>query len=155
MFIITVAPIRRGITVDELSYFTGSAVPVGALVSVPIRGRLTPALVIRSTPASELKSDIKRADFAIKKLEKVHAKQFFRPEFIIACERTAKYFASTTGAVIHSAFPSALLLSKKVPILPPAQEKETARHGERFVFQAEDKERFATYKSRIREIFAR
>ena len=154
MFIITVAPIKRGMPLDELSYFTQEEVPKGALVTVPLRGRLTPALVIRSTPAHELKGDIKHAQFAIKKLDKVHAKHFFRKEFIEACEKTGKYFATTTGAVIHSAFPSALVLSDKAGAKILHTEKPK-RHGQRFIFQADEAERHATYKSHIREVFAR
>ncbi len=154
MHIITVAPIRRGIPIDELSYFTTEDVPPGALVTVPLRGRLTPALVMRSVPASDMKGDIKHARFAIKKLDSVHAKNFFRKEFIEACERTGKYFAATTGAVIHSAFPSALLLSKKASASPPPTPRPK-RKGECKIFQADDNERFATYKSHIREVFAR
>jgi primosomal protein N' (replication factor Y) len=152
--IITVAPIRRGIPIDELSYFTKEDVPPGALVSVPLRGKLTPALVIRSSPAHEMKGDIKHAQFAIKKLESVHAKHFFRKEFIEACEKTGKYFATTTGAVIHSAFPSALVLSKKAGA-PIQNDNTPKRHSRRMIFQADEAERFATYKSHIREVFAR
>lgn len=154
MYIISVAPIMRGIPIDELSYFTKEEVIPGSLVSVPVRGRLIPALVLRTTPAHEMKGDIKNASFAIKKLDTVHAKNFFRKEFIIACEKTGKYFATTTGAVIHSAFPSALVLSKKASakIVEVARAK---RHSEHMIFQADEAERFATYKSHIREVFAR
>lgn len=157
MFIITVAPIKRGIPVDELSYFTSEDVLSGALVTVPLRGRQTPALVIRSIPAATAKSEIKRAEFALKKLDRIHAKHFFRKEFIEACEKTANYFATTTGAVIHSTFPNALILSKKVTALSAPQEEieKPKRHGERYIFQAEDEERRAAYKSHIREVFAR
>lgn len=154
MHVITVAPIKRGIPIDELSYFTKEEVPRGALVSVPLRGRLTPALVIRSTPAAEMKGDLKHAAFTLKKLDTVHAKHFFRPEFVEACEEIGTYFAATTGAVIHSAFPSALVLSKNAAakVMPTVAQK---RRSEGFIFQAEEAERFATYKSHIREVFAR
>lgn len=154
MFIITVAPIKRGIPIDELSYFTKEEVSPGALVTVPLRGKLTPALVIRSAPAHEMKSDIKHAQYVIKKLESVHAKNFFRKEFIDACTSTGKYFAATTGAVIHYAFPSALVLSTKAGAKPFIG-KASKRFSERFVFQADEKERYSTYKSHIREVFAR
>ena len=154
MYILSVAPIKRGIPVDELSYFTKEDVAVGALVTVPLRGRLTPALVIRSIPAESMKADIKGASFALKKLDSVHATNFFRPEFIESCNKTANHFAATVGAVIHSVFSSALVLSKKAATagIPPVTKK---RRGERFIFQAEEEERLATYKSHIREVFAR
>ncbi|OGZ06167.1 MAG: hypothetical protein A2942_03185 [Candidatus Lloydbacteria bacterium RIFCSPLOWO2_01_FULL_50_20] len=157
MHIITVAPIKRGIPVDELSYFTGKDIPTGALVTVPLRGRQTPALVIRSVPAENAKAEIKQAKFTLKKLDRIHAKHFFRKEFIDACATTARYFAATTGAVIHSTFPNALILSKKVSMgsAPTPSAERPKRHGERYIFQAEESERRATYKSHIREVFAR
>ena len=99
MYLVSVAPIKRGIPIDELSYFTKENVPPGALVSVPLRGRMVPGLVVRSIPAAEAKSEIKRAEFALKKLDQVFATSFFRKEFIEAAESTAMYFAATTGAV--------------------------------------------------------
>lgn len=155
MYVITVAPIKRGIPVDELSYFTKEHLPPGALVTVPLRGRKIPALVIRSTSAENAKSEIKQAQFALKKLDRVHAKHFFRKEFVEACEKTAEYFAATVGAVIHSTFPGALILSKKSTSTPPPVANKERRRSEKYIFQAEESERRAAYKSHIREVFAR
>lgn len=160
MYLISVAPIRRGIPVDELSYFTKEAVPRGALVRVPMRGASTPALVIRCIPAQEAKSDLKHADFALKKLESIHATAFFREEFIEACEQTANYFAATTGAVLQAVFPNSLLAERPdTPTDPETREEPSVprvkKHAQKFILQAEEAERFATYKSHIREIFAR
>lgn len=159
MYLISVAPIRRGIPVDELSYFTKEHIPRGALVSVPLRGSSTPALVIRSIPAHEAKSDLKRADFALKKLESIHATAFFREEFIETCTQTANYFATTTGAVVQAVFPNALLTGGSVPVQNSETETPSKprakKHAQKFILQAEETERFATYKSHIREVFAR
>jgi primosomal protein N' (replication factor Y) len=159
MYIITVAPIRRGFPIDELSYFTKDNVPAGALVTVPLRGGKAPALVIKSTPVSEAKAELKQAEFALKKLDTVHATAFFRKEFVEACEQTATYFATTTGAIIQAVFPNALLsgahAEDEIKETPTLAEEKPKRHGQQFIFQAEEAERFATYKSHIREVFAR
>ena len=154
MFIVTVAPIKRGIPVDELSYFCKEELPLGALVSVPLRGKSSPALVIRSVSATHMKADIKHSSFALKKLERVHAKTFFPPAFVTAAQETARYFSASTGAVIKTLFPSPLLTSKKIAS-PPFHSSNPVRRGERFILQCEEKERLATYKSHIREVFAR
>lgn len=153
MYVVSVAPIKRGIPIEELSYFTKEPLEPGTLVSVPLRGRSTPALVIRSIPASEAKTELKYAQFALKKLERVRATNFFRPQFVKAAATTAQYFAASTGAVIQSVFPNSLLSTKGHGV--PTEQKELKRRGERFVLQAEEHERFATYKSHIREVFAR
>ena len=153
MYVVSVAPIKRGIPIDELSYFTKEPIAPGALVTVPLRGRSVPGLVIRSIPAQEAKSELRRADFALKKLERVHASNFFAPGFIRAAITTATYFAASPGAAIQALFPNSLLGMKqaiKEPVAPKNQ-----RHGQHFIFQAEEEERFATYKSYIREVFAR
>lgn len=157
MYLIAVAPIRRGIPVDELSYFTKERIQRGALVSVPLRGSSTPALVIRCIPAHEAKSDLKHADFTLKKLESIRATTFFREEFIEACTQTANYFATSTGAVVQAVFPNALL-AEALPDLEigtPSAPSNIKKHGQQFVLQAEETERFAAYKSHIREVFAR
>lgn len=153
MHVITVAPIRRGIIIDELSYFTKEDIAPGALVTVPLRGRSTPALVIRSVPAEEAKQEIKHAEFALKKLERVHTKSFFSREFVDATIKTAEYFAGTTGGILKAVFPTALLSTRNPTEMPIID--RSGKHAERLLFQAEEHERFATYKSHIREVFAR
>ena len=153
MYVVTVAPIKRGIPIDELSYFTKDPITPGTLVSVPLRGHSTPALVIRSLPAAEAKSELKQSEFALKKLERVRAHNFFSEAFVTAAEATAKYFAASTGAVVQAVFPSTILTARQIEA--PAAAPKKMNVGQQFILQAEDAERIATYKSHIREVFAR
>jgi primosomal protein N' (replication factor Y) len=154
MFVITVIPITRGIAVDELSYFTGEVVPEGALVSVPLRGRKVPALVLSSIPARDAKVSIKTANFTLKRLERVEAKRCFTPGFLTAASKTAEYFAVTRGAVLRAVFPTQLLAALPQEEIKPSEPGDV-RLPERFVVQSEDVERYALYKSLIRETFAK
>ncbi len=154
MYVVSVAPISRGIPIDELSYFTKEELPKGTLVVVPLRGKSVHALVLRSLPASAAKAEIKNAGYALKKLEHVKARAFFRPEFIDAATATAQYFAASTGAAVQALFPNTLLeLGTKEETPQPSTISE--KKGNRLILQAEEEERFATYKSHIRETFAR
>jgi len=153
MYVVAVAPIKRGIPIDELSYFTKEAVAPGALVTVPLRGKMTPAIVIRSTPAEEAKAEIKTAEFALKKLEKVDAHGFFPEAFVTAARATGAFFMATDGAAVQSLFPNSLLDAAHHQ--PQRPSDRTGKHAGRFILQAEEEERFATYKSHIREVFAR
>ncbi len=152
MYVVSVAPIKRGIPIDELSYFTKEPVATGSLVTVPLRGKPTPALVLRAIPAEEAKAELKSAEFMLKRLEKVRATSFFSPSFVRAAERTARFHACSSGAAIQALFPNALLSMKDVA---PNPENPLGRVGDRFAFQCEEEERLATYKSHIRETFAR
>ena len=82
MNIITVIPLTKSKFADTLSYFTATDVPVGAIVSVPLRSKTIHAIVTESKPAEDMKSDIKNADFAIRKLGKVRAAMFFPASFM-------------------------------------------------------------------------
>jgi primosomal protein N' (replication factor Y) (superfamily II helicase) len=156
MYVVSVAPIKRGIPIDELSYFTKEVIPPGALVRVPLRGKSVHAIVLRSIPAAQAKSEIKQAEFALKRLEHVTATTFFRPEFITAATLAAQYFAASTGATVQSLFPNSLLSPDTALPTPIRNTGEAgARKGARAILQAEEVERFATYKSHIREVFAR
>ncbi|MEK7180404.1 MAG: hypothetical protein AAB706_02925 [Patescibacteria group bacterium] len=152
--IIHCIPIAKGIFKEHLSYFTNSDIPLGAIIKVPVRNRKISALVIRKENALELKADIKRAAFAIKKIESVEAFSLFAPEFIESAEEAAEYFATTTGQVVSSFIPKNIIENAGSLARPPLIGKTLVK-GERFIIQTDTPERFANYKSLIREEFAR
>lgn len=164
IYIVSVYPISRGAGKDQLTYFTAKKVRPGALVSVPIRNKTTDAIVVSVRTAHISKSEIKAASFSIKKILAVKAEHFFLPSFVEAAEETARYFATHTGAVLYSLIPQAILSSLKFPALKTPEisaKKENERPAstglkqQELLLQAEDKERISTYKSIIREEFAR
>ncbi len=156
MHLVEVIPIARGISTEVLSYFTGKPISAGEIVKVPVRTRIIPAMVVAVRSASELKADIRKAPFEIKKLEEIVAKRVFRKEFVETAAVCAEYFATTTGAVLASLLPKALLTS--LPELPELGESLKHRQQftpERIILQAPLSERLSHYKSLIREEFAR
>ncbi len=154
MKIIDVIPISRGISVEKLTYFTSEDAPLGSLVTVPLKKRMVSGIVIASQNAEDSKSFIKRAEFQIKKVSKLEARQFFLKEFIAACGACANYFASSTGSVLH-ALASHSTEEEIQKIENTHADSRTERLYERYAIQAEDEERFAHYKSLIREQFAK
>ncbi len=154
MYLITVAPISRGIPLAELSYLSSSAIPLGSLISVPIRKKHTQALVVHVSPAAESKSDIKQSRFSLTQLK--HVTVYGRlPESIIrAVQKTAEWHVSPFGAALDALLPASLLRHPELfQELIPKHTEGTILHP--FILQAEETERIATYKSHIREVFAR
>ena len=155
MKLIHVIPISRGMTKDRLSYFSRENPPVGAIVSVPIRNKLSLAIVEGVENISDAKSRLRQSPFPIKKLESVKAESLFRPEFISAVSKMADYSAGTLGAVLNILVPKAILEDpKKASVL----HTDIAGHDvsyERLVLQMDRDERFVTYKGLVREAFAR
>ena len=154
MNIIKVIPITRGISKENLSYFTSIDVPIGSIVRVPVRKKIVNGFVISKENATVLKSEIKSSSFVIKKIEKLSATKFLSPEFVKSAEHSAEFFATSTSAILNAMIPKSILdnvgktFTQKNP--PNAQGSY-----QKLVLQTNDEERFANYKSLIREEFAR
>ncbi len=159
MNIVTVIPIARGIGKEHLSYFTTSDIALGSIVKVPVRSREIPALVISTQPASDMKSELKNSTFSVKKIGKLKVLPLFLPEFLETAQQTAEYFAGSTGSVLASITPKAILEQAELvnTFEPTARKIETEAQEslEPHVIQADEEERLAHYKSLIREQFAR
>ncbi|MFA6338937.1 MAG: primosomal protein N' [Candidatus Paceibacterota bacterium] len=159
MKIIDVAPIASNITKDTLSYFTSKDIDEGSIVIVPIRNRMMPGVVIETKPVSENKEDIKNAEFQIKKIEKVEPIAFISKAHLKATKKTAEFFCCSIGSVINTFVPSAVLKEIEFFSKPKNENSESPtpvlKHNEKMIFQATREERMASYKSLIREEFAK
>ncbi len=158
MYILTVIPIKKGIQKEYLSYFSSEEVPLGSIVSVPVRLSFVDAIVIHQQPAHEMKSDIKSANYQIKKIQSVKGPSPFSSAFFETCGRIKEYSIATTGSVITSMLPQTLLneVSSLVTHTPP--EKNTAGSPlthEKLIFQAHIDDRLSWYRTLIREVFAK
>ena len=157
MRILEVIPIARGINKDTLSYFSGSNIPVGAIIKVPLRKRIIPALVINSKDVGESKTEIKNSSFPLKKIARIKYSNLLNKNFVNAAEETANYYIGSVGSVLNSIIPKPLLenIDKiEVENIIVESAKKTTR-AEKFVIQSNDEDRYAQYKSIIREGFAR
>jgi primosomal protein N' (replication factor Y) len=157
MNIVEVIPVARGITRETLSYFTGMAIHPGAVVSVPLRKRTVPGIVVSVEPAEEVKTKIRTSEFAIRKIAAKRPTQLLLPDFIRAAKECARFCGTTTGAVLHVAVPSSILECASACRAEETRDTlaTVQTPSERLVLQAEENYRFATYKSLIREEFAR
>lgn len=158
MKVVDVFPISKGFFKEKLSYFTADKdLTVGSLVSVPIKGRFVKALVSKVYDPVSLKSDLRTGDFSLKKLGKLKNKPFLLKSFIESSEDTAKFFASSLGAVVEN-YTSTMVLESKIlkpGVKKPNNQKLKNKIREIRVLQVEDEERLSEYKSLIRERFAR
>lgn len=155
MKIVNVTPITKGIWQDSLVYFTAQDIPVGSLVSIPVKNREIDALVIAEKNVQDLKTQIKKTNFQWRKIKKIKKKACFSPALIQAVNDTAEYYASFPGQIIKSIIPQAIL--EKMPeykITDWLDPREEIR-PEIFAIQESDEERLSFYKSLIRENFAK
>jgi primosomal protein N' (replication factor Y) len=155
MKLIGIIPISRGIAKEKLSYFSTEDFPIGSIVYVSLRSKNIPGLVVSSQNALEEKSSIKNLSFTIKKVSKKPPVELFLPNFIKTCQEQSRYLATTTGAVLYSVVPSGILENLEKIEKTELTVKRKTNVGEKFVVQSDDEERYANYKSIIREEFAK
>jgi primosomal protein N' (replication factor Y) (superfamily II helicase) len=154
VYLIKAIPIARGVGADVLSYWSPKSPETGSVIRVPLRKRTVGALVLTSEPALELKTEIRSADFELKKISSTHSKSIIFPQFFKTAEEIARYYAGTVGSALFELMPAVILAEYEK--LPTAKEIITRkRPRESFALQKNDEDRFAHYKSLIRERFAR
>ncbi len=153
MYILSVIPIAKAISKETLTYFSPLNIPLGAVAHIPLRNKKIYGIVISSELVSSKKGEIKNLAYQIKKIDAVHEKTFLLPAFVESTGLIAEYTASSTGAVLSSLVPKVLVESMKSLTEPLVRERVANPHV--MVLQASDEERYAMYKSYIREEFAR
>lgn len=101
MKIVRVIPIAKGAPREELSYFSKHEILPGSIVSIPVRKKEYPALVIGSQDATFDKALIRSSDFALKKISTILRDNFFSSAFLDTCTEVADYYISNVGAVLN------------------------------------------------------
>lgn len=153
MNILEVIPIAKAISKETLTYFSALTIPLGSVVEIPLRTRKIHGIVVSCQLVSSKKEEIKNLSYSIKKIDTVHEKTFLLPSFVESAKNIAEYTASSTGAVLSILVPKVLIES--IQSLRQPELVIEKRKTEILVLQASDEERYAMYKSYIREEFAR
>lgn len=154
MYIVTVIPISKGISKDVLTYFSKIDAKIGSLVKIPLRKKSIFGLVIETKNAIEVKTEIKSLPFTIKKVEEMESVSFLRNDFITSINKIADYYANSFGSTLYSLLPK-IVLEENSKLFFESPEKPSDIFHDTVLLQADGEERFATYKSLVREEFAK
>lgn len=154
MHIVTVIPISRGVSKETLTYFTKSDVSLGGIVKIPLRKKIIYGLIVDIKDASTMKSEIKSLSYNIKKVEEMQSGSFLTKSFTEAVKKIADYNASSIGATLFSLLPKSIL-EENTSLNFEENSSPINSFNETVLLQCDSEERFATYKSLVREEFAK
>jgi primosomal protein N' (replication factor Y) len=166
MYIATVIPLAKGPQKEQLSYFSATDIPIGSVVSIPVRFKILDAIVINIEEAKDLKSDIKNADYQLKKIKEIKGESPFNKSFFLACQKMKSYTVSNTGSIIKSLFPTVFIeniqklknptaMDNSEEVKPASTSNLGGAKHEKLIFQATPTDRLAFYRTQIREAFAK
>ncbi len=159
-YLVDVAPLSTTPLQGTLSYFSSEKLVPGGLVQVPVRNKLTPALVLSAKDVRSAKQDIRRAGFVLKKIRKSDLLEAaLEPTVFAALSETARYYATSSGFLLSALLPKLILSDPETFLTPAITKKPPAKPSssspETILLQMESEERFGQYRALIRQSFAR
>ncbi len=144
---------------EMLTYFSTKDIEVGSLVTIPLRKKEIPGIVLESVDALQNKSSIKEMDFAIKKIIDFNNKVSLPPYVMRASSKIAEISATSIGGVLASLIPKICFENPKTFFQKSDNEKERKQSKENnfevLAMQLSNEDRMDTYRSTIRESFAK
>ena len=164
MKIITVIPLKKGTWKENLTYFSAKDIANGSIVVVPLRNKKVLGLVISGEDIAFQKSSIKDMSFNLKKVTEVKERSIFLKDYLDSAIEISRYSAGSKSNGIASLIPAPLRdnydklvkLGVGHPIGSPTP-SFGVKHikCEKLLFQAPFDDRISTYKTLIRESFAK
>ncbi len=154
MYIISVIPVMKRAPQEGLSYYSAKEIPMGSVVRVSVGKRKVHGLVVDVAHVKQEKTQIRKAGFALKKIEGVVQRKPFDPPLLNALQSLAEHYARTIGTMLHAVLPEALLVESLSSGQPVAQRKTDVIPDIK-IATASYEDRIGRYKSLTRESFAR
>ncbi|OHA27220.1 MAG: hypothetical protein A3C06_03960 [Candidatus Taylorbacteria bacterium RIFCSPHIGHO2_02_FULL_46_13] len=153
MKLVSVIPLETKAYRETLTYFSAQELPVGGLVSVPLRKKIIYALISEVQDVSQGKIAIKKSKIGFKKVLKVLDKKPYSTAFISAAQETARFYATSIGAVLSAVTP--IVMFKRIRETDEHTKVPDRTHADTYILQTDDAERMTRYKSIVRESFTR
>jgi len=153
MFVIEIAPLRKGGGLDRLSYYSATELPVGSLVKIPIRNSESTGVVLSSNPVSMAKTAIRAATFSLRKLPEQVSAPRLSPYLLKTAASLYEEVPAAFGSILFSLLPPEIRDGEmEYPVAPESKAIRQSR-GVSLLYAVEE-ERWRAYKSKVREAFA-
>ena len=152
MYVITVAPLKRGNQIDTLSYFSAVDYKEGTILTVPIRNKEAFGLVIKSQVASNAKTALRAATFSLKKLPIQEKPPQLSEALIQTAKEMSTFYDTPLGTILYNLLPSEIR-NGEIEIPHTHHIDHTETHAPE-ILHAHEKDRFLAYRSLVRSTFA-
>ncbi|MFZ2252799.1 MAG: hypothetical protein WAW13_01335 [Minisyncoccia bacterium] len=152
MYVISVVPLKRGIGLDTLSYFSNEAFANGAIVSIPIRSTIVLGLVTDVKEVSTAKTALRAATFSLRKLPIQKNKTILSDAYIQTARDLSQYYAAPLGTILYNLL-APDIRSGDIP-LPHTHHLPQGESHQPQILATPKRERFVAYRSLVRETFA-
>ncbi len=152
MYVIAVIPLKKGIQVESLTYFSKIDYPYGTFVKIPVRGKEVLGIVSQSEPASATKTALRSATFSLRKLPEQPDPITLPANVLATVRQIAAEYPAQPGAILYDILPPDVRDGSVD--YPKCQDVIHDQDTTPAVLQAIRSDRIIHYRSYIREAFA-
>lgn len=152
MYVISVVPLKRGIGLDTLSYFSNQEFQKGTILSIPVRNTLVLGLVTDINEVSTAKTALRAATFSLRKLPLQKDPSILSDAYIRTAQHLSQYYAAPLGTILYNLLPPDVR-SGDIPLPHTHHVPQSSTHAPQ-ILTGPKRERFVAYRSLVRETFA-
>lgn len=152
MFVIEVLPLRRGISVESLSYYAATEFKVGTLLTIPLRNKETQAVVISSKPVSAAKTALKTATFSLRRLPQQPYSALLPSSLLDTAKAVSERVPASIGAILYAMLPPEVRSGEHM--YPQCAAYVGTEESTPCILTDAREDRFIAYRSHIRQSFA-
>lgn len=152
MFVITVIPLSKTASVEQLSYYASTEYAAGTIIQVPIRNKQVPALVTDAQPVSSAKTALRAATFSLKKIAPQESVASLPPAILDTAKKLMATTPAELGAIVFALLPPDIRTGLRPYPRTPEYVNEADPTPQ--ILTATREHRLLTYRSMIRQAFA-
>ena len=153
MYVIEVSPLIKGVTLENLSYYSSVDYPPGTFLTIPVRNKESKGIVVGSKPLSAAKAAVRAATFSLKRLPPQTESEALPSSIINTAKALTESIPASFGAILFSLLPPEVQ-SGDVSLTTYSEVSDSSREFLVSVLTGPREDRYLTYKRRIREAFA-
>ena len=154
MYVVEVIPLKKGVQLESLTYFSSEPYDFGTILTIPLRSKEAKAVVVSSVEASSAKTALRAATFSLRKLPPQDQTSSMAPGLIKTAKALRQEYSYGLGTILFALLPSEIKngqqrfpqIYAQTPSLPDKRQPE--------ILLASKQDRFVAYRSIIRNTFA-
>lgn len=153
MFIVEVSPLLKAANLESLTYYSGIEYEPGSLVKIPVRNQETTGLILSCKPVSAARAAVRAATFSLRRLPEQEDAKRLSPLLVRTAMALMDEVPASFGSILFSLLPPPIR-NGDIPYPDSPLHDKVGRSSEVTVLSGLKEERYAAYKSQVREAFA-
>lgn len=154
MYVIEVIPLKKGLQLESLTYYSSFKYPAGTILTIPVRNSTAQALVMDSSEVSSAKTTLRAATFSLRKLPPQEKTATISENLLTTAQKLSARYPYRLGTILFSLLPPEIKTGKRPFPQIHAQPANDDTITIPEVLLASHKDRIASYQSIIRSTFA-